>query len=442
MSSALIHFSCLPERKNMKRKHTGFTLVELLVVITIISILMGLLIPAVNAAREAARNMECGTKVKNLALAAVQANNTRGSLPHWISNWGVFPGGPDRSDLANFGGMVPAHVKVSGYGVALLPWLDGQPTYEHWTDNSYPVIADGAAGLGLTPAVPGTGAGAAFHTLAAPNLPGFICPSAPSPIADNARNNYITNNGMCYFRSGPAAAINGGSGGSAAFTASHVAAQQINNGVFKAGYVGSAAPATHAVGPSVSLEDLKDGLTTTALFSENLQALPWHLPGFMNGATGTPNLLSTTGDLVYGTVNTTGIGEMNASQFVHGMVWHYEDPEAAMLNALTPPYGPPTSPSGEDVGTDAYTFHRITGGGVTAAQDKFNLQMTLGNCQDLARPSSAHVDGVNMGFADGANRYIADSIDYRVYQALLTPRGKSSDVPWVEFVLTEEVFNE
>ena len=58
------------------RRHcrSAFTLVELLVVITIISILMGLLIPAVNSAREKwHRRNQCGTQMKNFALAAIPA---------------------------------------------------------------------------------------------------------------------------------------------------------------------------------------------------------------------------------------------------------------------------------------------------------------------------------------------------------------------------------
>ncbi len=101
-----------PVRVASPGNRLGFTLVELLVVITIIGILMSLLLPAVQSIRAAARRMQCGNNLKQMGLAVLHYDTTHNALPPTT---------------------LGSHVEFKGTGfVSILPYLEQNAVSDRW----------------------------------------------------------------------------------------------------------------------------------------------------------------------------------------------------------------------------------------------------------------------------------------------------------------------
>ena len=193
----------------MKRR--GFTLIELLVVIAIIAILIALLLPAVQMAREAARRVQCKNHLKQLGLALHNYHETHSRLPLMASD------------------------SLYGYSPAaqLLPFLE-QASLQNLIDFREPLLTGPAWAATINPNL---------TTVARQSLPVFLCPSdAGDPF-------YTDDTGTIW--AGTNYMVNGGSGMNLNYCSSE------NDGLFWRG-------------SSTQFRDITDGTTNTIFMAETL----------------------------------------------------------------------------------------------------------------------------------------------------------------------------
>jgi prepilin-type N-terminal cleavage/methylation domain-containing protein len=143
---------CLPARKPSTER-AGFTLVELLVVIAIIGVLVALLLPAVQFARESARRTQCSNNLKQLVLGIHNHEGTYGYFPAAYEAPNFDPGW--------------------GWGAAILPFVEQKPLYEQAQ------VVTMKFGNGVSPAPP--------TPETQTKLKAFRCPSDPAPDLNSMR---------------------------------------------------------------------------------------------------------------------------------------------------------------------------------------------------------------------------------------------------------------
>jgi len=216
-------------------RHTAFTLVELLVVIAIIGVLVALLLPAIQAAREAARRTQCANNQKQLGLAAMNYLCGKKNFPVGLHGPYLIAVG-----RVTFRSPDSAYTNVM---VELLPFIE-QANLQSNFDKSQPT--GNSAGPNTSPA-------GDTNTIAAQIIPNFRCPDTRLPPQNEVSgyifgtNDYAGNGGTRIFHpSGDTRLRN-------------AAAKSVNDGLF------------NLVEPNdvgVAIRQVTDGLSKTLMFGE------------------------------------------------------------------------------------------------------------------------------------------------------------------------------
>jgi prepilin-type N-terminal cleavage/methylation domain-containing protein/prepilin-type processing-associated H-X9-DG protein len=348
----------------MRQKRTAFTLVELLVVIAIIGILIALLLPAVQAAREAARRMQCVNNLKQLSLALHTYHDATKGFP---AAMGYSPAGaafPLKDELDEY--------SLFGPHVALLSYIEQGSVFERFTAACQEYKAN----------PPGFALGAPGSDWKNARISAFSCPSGSTRtngLSDISGIGQISSNSYVFSMGDYAGGTNIGS-------------TNTNRGAFGG----------HK--KFRSMGSFSDGTSNTVVFSESI-------PGDQNGNrvkgnisyfnSGNP-LNAMTPQQCLGTSSDKKVLNQN-QYYARGEVWFLGIPQFNAFLTVLPPNSPSCANS-------------------QRSQGNYELEYDAG----IYSASSNHTGGVNIGLGDGSVTFTSDTISSTTQGDLGTDTRKNS----------------
>jgi prepilin-type N-terminal cleavage/methylation domain-containing protein/prepilin-type processing-associated H-X9-DG protein len=399
-----------------RRARPGFTLIELLVVISIIGILVGLLLPAINSAREAGRRAKCQSNMKNVVLAIIGYVNNKTTFPPsgefgedpTPATVATFLTTPSAGAIAGFmpGGTPAANtVPMYSWVVPVLPYLDNTDLFNQWTmfNPAGPLSANGQTCISYYDATNYLVGQASNDKIANIAIGVLICPDDNSIQIGQGNLSYVVNGGYALYQAVPfswaGSPIDGG--GAPAGPLTWAPNLPATLGVMaKMGIMFPESTYPQGINTRIpynirsSLTGIIDGASNTILLSENtltgvsVVPSPYSSNLITNWATPMPNWTS----FISPNVCVGGTNDCTASASLLAPAGDFDGQGWSFANKVG-------------------TFANINGGQNLTIEGQFPFS------------NSNHPGGCNMGFCDGGVRFINNNIDGTVYAKIITPAG-------------------
>ncbi len=363
----------------MQRQRRGFTLIELLVVIAIIGVLIALLLPAVQAAREAARRAQCTNNLKQLALAVHNYESANGVFPAQC----VYPG-----PLTNGSGTASMTGWSHSWIVPLLLYTEQQPIYNAYNFSLDPMW------------VAASPIGSANTTVSYSKLSLLSCPS--ESVSQPPRQ---SSDGVNYY--GPTNYVGnyGGPGVISRFSGTVVPLPSALTSGYSNGHTGP-----------VSIASITDGTSNTALISERLIGLVGGTV-LRNNIDAKRAIFKSPTGIPFSSSN----GYPQAQQFVN-----YCKSIPGTTSAFRVSSSGQMWAAGYPLHVANNNYNHFSPPNQVACQNPSDPNggwLSYGDPSGAVPPTSNHSGGVVMAFGDGSVKFVKDTIDLQTWWAIGTRGG-------------------
>jgi prepilin-type N-terminal cleavage/methylation domain-containing protein len=409
----VLEFSILKAgEETMPGPKRGFTLIELLVVIAIMAVLIALLLPAVQSAREAARRTQCRNNMKQIALAQHNYHDVhRQFAPGFIQVVSAtsFPS-PVYGALARY-----SDINLHVWGEFLLPYLEAGTVYQRIdfrSPNFAPIASPKLPNGGYTAlnsGCPCCPCASSRPTAAA--IPTFVCPSsvrASNPFVDYESQDFM--DGYCggpFLRfCTPPLRVRGASDylvlGQLGYCLS-IQLQKIHRRSLAFPWCKTSGLYYFVLGCnaflSPKIENITDGTQTTILFSENAGRPDLWQRGRKMGTAGNISVPPAICGLTGMCTQTSGLENLHHG-YNGGGCW------ACYSNGVTEVVGSNFAGNGPTFGTVPTCFINCT------------------NEQNFNAIYSFHTGTGGLAMCDGSARFVSEDLSFVVFTALLTFKGR------------------